>query len=150
MFKTFFGSSYPYNLAVTRQAVKKSLYEAQLYVGPEPFRNSSLQFVFINGRPVFKTRIHRLMSELFTKNSGKSCEDSVYVLKVNCPRSEVDIFDSNSGESFLHFKNIKDVEELLNNLTNNGSSYRDEIKAVPTVEVTTEVSNVGGAHSLII
>lgn len=59
------------------------------FIGSTSYRNKSLQFVYVNGRLVLKTKIHKLMNELLsnslvTKSKGKNQDTALgYTMKSN-------------------------------------------------------------------
>lgn len=81
------------------------------HIGREGHYNNSLQFLYVNGRLLLKTQIHKLLNFLLRRMSGNQRNDSfdgesairspkskrsqelhgVYVIDIHCPYSEYDV-----------------------------------------------------------
>ncbi|XP_037097660.1 DNA mismatch repair protein Mlh3 [Syngnathus acus] len=90
----------------------RAQFEVMGYLGREGHYNASLQFLYINGRLLLKTRIHTLLNSLLRRFSSptqrkdspekkavvrspkqKRCQDlhGIYVINIKCSYSEYDI-----------------------------------------------------------
>ncbi|GLD62451.1 DNA mismatch repair protein Mlh3 [Lates japonicus] len=87
-------------------------FEVTGYIGREGHYNNSLQFLYVNGRLLLKTRIHKLLNFLLRRlsSSNQKCDSpdgqsairspkhkrsqelhGVYIINIKCPYSEYDI-----------------------------------------------------------
>eukprot|EP00057_Strongylocentrotus_purpuratus_P030030 XP_780519.3 PREDICTED: DNA mismatch repair protein Mlh3 [Strongylocentrotus purpuratus] len=71
----------------------RTIFNVSGFIGSTSFRNKSLQFVYVNGRLVLKTKIHKLINELLsnslvTKSKGKNQDTALgYTMKSNAASS---------------------------------------------------------------
>ncbi|XP_054758647.2 DNA mismatch repair protein Mlh3-like [Lytechinus pictus] len=111
------------------------------FIGSTSHRNKSLQFVYVNGRLILKTKIHKLVNELLsnslvTKSKGKNqnmsqgysmsatCQPSpggnqmeygIFVLNITCCRNEYDItFDP--AKTLVEFRDWEGVVTCVHEL----------------------------------
>ena len=100
-------------------------FQVEGYMGKEPHYNKELQFIYINGRMVLKTKIHKLINKILSKslvfkrkpftsegqvpvnvNSSPTKQNekySIFVLNVKCPLDVYDItFDP--AKTLVEFK----------------------------------------------
>ncbi|XP_077394146.1 DNA mismatch repair protein Mlh3 isoform X2 [Festucalex cinctus] len=102
----------------------RAQFEVTGYLGREGHYNGSLQFLYVNGRLLLKTRIHTLLNSLLRRLSSpasrndsaekqsavrspkqKRCQDlhGVYVINIKCAYSEYDI-SLEPAKSLIEFK----------------------------------------------
>lgn len=114
------------------------------FIGITSYRNKSLQFLYVNGRLVLKTKLHKLVNELLgrsliMKTKGKyqesvqennrelnpsNCQPSpgrnnsdygIFVINITCPRSEYDI-TLDPAKTLVEFKNWDDALACMSEL----------------------------------
>lgn len=102
-------------------------FEMTGHVGREGHYNSSLQFLFVNGRLLHKTRLHKLINCLLRrpssvqtnnpnvsavisspKHKGSADLHGVYIINIKCPYSEYDIC-LEPAKSLIEFKDWDNV-----------------------------------------
>ena len=140
-FKHLFGASKADSLAEVNSS--KSYFTIEGYLGKEGHSKKEVQFVFVNGRLVLKTRIHKLVNKMlrnsaifkrkygsndtspniesksvFVKSPGRQIERyPVFVLNVKCPLTKYDItFDP--SKTLIEFTDWDTLLELTKDLLN--------------------------------
>lgn len=102
-------------------------FEMAGHVGREGHYNSSLQFLFVNGRLLLKTRLHKLLNCLLRrlssvqasnpdvsavvsspKQKGSGDLHGVYIINIKCPYSEYDVC-LEPAKSLIEFKDWDSV-----------------------------------------
>lgn len=102
-------------------------FEMTGHVGREGHYNSSLQFLFVNGRLLLKTRLHKLLNCLLRrpssvqisnpnassvisspKQKGSADSHGVYIINIKCPYSEYDVC-LEPAKSLIEFKDWDSV-----------------------------------------
>ena len=122
--------------------VKQKPFRFKGYISTEAHSNKMMQYIYINGRLVLKSRIHKVVSWILQKRSvicrrkgiakamaGRDFSQNsspprqlerhgVYVLNLECPLNEYDItFDPR--KTLVEFKNWTFVLKLLKDLVHN-------------------------------
>lgn len=108
-------------------------FEMTGHVGREGHYNSSLQFLFVNGRLLLKTRLHKLLNCLLRrpssvqisnpnassvisspKQKGSADSHGVYIINIKCPYSEYDVC-LEPAKSLIEFKDWDSVLLCIEN-----------------------------------
>lgn len=85
--------------------------------------NKNKQYIYVNKRPIYSSKIQKLISKLFIKNLKyqRNIENKkiypMYVLNIKCPYSDVDIL-LNPSKTIVQFKNWDRVEHCILKLIN--------------------------------
>lgn len=132
------------------------------HIGREGHYNNSLQFLYVNGRLLLKTQIHKLLNLLLRRLSGNQRSDSldgesavrspkskrsqelhgVYVINIDCPYSEYDVC-LEPAKTLIEFREwdgiLLCVEEAVKAFLNR----EDLMSQVPPEEL--ESSNLSGS-----
>ena len=140
-FKHLFGASKADSLSEVNSS--KSYFTVEGYLGKEGHSKKELQFVYVNGRLILKSRIHKLVNKtlinsaifkrkygsndtspniesksVFVKSPGRQIERyPVFVLNVKCPLRKYDItFDP--SKTLIEFTDWDTLLELTKDLLN--------------------------------
>ncbi|XP_041468883.1 uncharacterized protein LOC121418804 [Lytechinus variegatus] len=144
------------------------------FIGSTSHRNKSLQFVYVNGRLILKTKIHKLVNELLsnslvTKSKGKNqnmsqgysmnagpatCQPSpggnqmaygIFVLNITCCRNEYDItFDP--AKTLVEFRDWEGVVTCVHELV---TSFLERENLTMKVNVAQTGSEAGRSDLVV-
>ena len=163
-FKHLYGAAKADTLVEVNSS--KSYFTVEGYLGKEGHSKKELQFVYVNGRLVLKTRIHKLVNKMlmnsaifkrkygssdatpnvesksvFVKSPGRQIDRyPVFVLNIKCPLTKYDItFDpSKTLIEFTDWDSLLELtKELLNDFLKKENLECHEEVSVSTIENVT-------------
>ncbi|CAH1117325.1 unnamed protein product [Phaedon cochleariae] len=85
--------------------------------------NKNLQYIYVNKRPIFSSKIQKLVGSLFKKNKKNDRKNPVaaltkypvYVINIKCPISKVDVL-FNPTKTMVVFENWDIIHRCINKL----------------------------------
>ncbi|XP_022123391.2 DNA mismatch repair protein Mlh3 [Pieris rapae] len=109
--------------------VEKHQYKVRAFIEKKDVDLKKYHWVFLNGKYISKTKIHRIVNKHFLKRCyprkyfKKNKQEEVghqalptYFLFISCPYSDYDMLNSESNKTFVEFKNWKQITNLLERL----------------------------------